>query len=365
MLHLKNMGPIAFRSYIQDKKVYIFGAGRALESCMDLYCNHKNIHGIIDNNEALWGKCVKHNGANVPIMSTNDFVQRMIKTGEIEQSVLLVSSPFYAVEIVERLDQITEIDGLECFLQVLIRNTKEEMEPFEFSKGESKIPKKIHYIWIGGNPLPEEFQKNIDTWKKYNPDYEIICWNEKNYDFKKCDYVREAYEAKQWAFASNYARLDIVQEYGGIYLDTDVEVVSSLDVLLKDEVFVNMGCADRLNLGCGFGAIREHTMIKEMVYAFEKRHFLLENGKPDKTQFHAIIHPVVKDYGIEIENRYQKKDGIVLYPCEVMSPLTLEGMESHMSEKTISIHKEAGAWKNEKEKEGMQKLLALINSGRL
>lgn len=365
MLHINNMGPIAFKNYMQDRKVYIFGAGRALESCMDLYCSHRTVHGIVDNNEILWGKSIKHNGFNVPIMGTHEFIQRLGLKEELEQSLLFISSPFYAAEIVEKLDKIPELDGLECFLQVLIRNTKEATENFEFSKGENKIPKKIHYIWISENPLPNEFKKNIETWRKYNPDYEIICWNEENYDFTKCDYVREAYEAKQWAFASNYARLDIVREQGGIYLDTDVEAVSSFDVLLKDKAFVNMGCADRINLGCGFGAVQKNEMINEMVKCFEERHFLLENRKPEKTPFHAIIHPVVKKYGFKIENRYQKKNGMVLYPCEVMSPLTIDGMEDFVSEKTISIHKEAGAWKNEKEKEGMQKLTSLIENRRL
>lgn len=365
MLQLKNMGPIAFRKYIKDKKVYIFGAGRALESCMDLYCRECVISGIVDNNDSLWGKWIEHNDIQIPIMRTNEFVQRLVNKEELENSVLFVSSPFYAVEIIEKLDKISELDGLECFLQVLIRNTKEESSKFEFSNGENKIPKKLHYIWVGGKPLPYEFERNIETWRMHNPDYEIICWNEKNYDFGKCDYIREAYEYKQWGFVPNYARLDIVYEHGGIYLDTDVEVVKNLDYLLKDEVFMNMGYADRVNQGCGFGAISGHSMIFDMAQAFRESRFLSKEGYPEKKPCHTFVHPILKKYGFEIENRYQKKDGMVLYPCEVMSPLTIEGMEDYMSEKTLSIHKEAGTWKNEKEKNGMDKLVDLIKSERL
>ena len=85
------------------------------------------------------------------------------------------------------------------------------------------IPKKIHYFWIGGNPKPESVLYCIESWKKYCPDFEIIEWNETNYDFTKNEYMRQAYEAKKWAFVTDYARLDIIYKYGGIYLDTDVE----------------------------------------------------------------------------------------------------------------------------------------------
>ena len=87
------------------------------------------------------------------------------------------------------------------------------------------IPKKIHYFWIGGNPKPESVLYCIDSWKKYCPDYEIIEWNESNYDFTKNEYMRQAYEAKKWAFVTDYARLDVIYKYGGIYLDTDVELI--------------------------------------------------------------------------------------------------------------------------------------------
>ena len=94
------------------------------------------------------------------------------------------------------------------------------------------IPKKIHYCWFGGNPLSEETKKYIETWKKYCPDYEIIEWNEKNFDVTKIPYVREAYESKKWAFITDYVRLYVMYTYGGIYMDTDVEVLKPLDSLL-------------------------------------------------------------------------------------------------------------------------------------
>ena len=92
---------------------------------------------------------------------------------------------------------------------------------------EQKIPKIIHYCWFGGNPLPDAAKKCIETWKKYCPDYEIVEWNESNFDVNCCDYVKEAYEAKKWAFVSDVARLLIVYKLGGVYLDTDVEILEN------------------------------------------------------------------------------------------------------------------------------------------
>ena len=93
------------------------------------------------------------------------------------------------------------------------------------------IPKKIHYCWFGGNPLPDSVKNCIDSWKKFCPNYEIIEWNESNYDVHKIPYISEAYKNKKYAFVSDYARLDIIYNEGGFYLDTDVELIKSLDNL--------------------------------------------------------------------------------------------------------------------------------------
>ena len=100
------------------------------------------------------------------------------------------------------------------------------------------IPKKIHYCWFGGNPLPETVQRCINSWRKFCPDYEIIEWNESNYNIHKIPFIAEAYDAKKYAFVSDYARLDIIYNEGGIYLDTDVELIRSLDTLLSNNSFI-------------------------------------------------------------------------------------------------------------------------------
>lgn len=104
------------------------------------------------------------------------------------------------------------------------------------------IPKIIHYCWIGKSEKPESVEYCIESWKKYCPDYKIIEWNENNYDFIKNEYMKEAYDSKKWGFVPDYARLDIIYNYGGIYLDTDVEIIKSFDALLNQEAFIGFEC---------------------------------------------------------------------------------------------------------------------------
>lgn len=359
MLKIRNMSPTEFRRYIKDKTVIIYGAGRALESCLDIYFSDKEIELIIDRNASLWESVINHMGRKVEVQGVTSLIS-YIGQQKKERVLLFISSPFYAAEIVEELDSVAELNGLECYLQVLIRNTSDKIQPYEFSTGCQKIPKKIHYIWVGGQPLPKEYEQNIESWKRSNPDYEIVRWDESNYDFGKCDYVKEAYDTHSWGFVVNYPRLDIVYQYGGIYLDVDVEVLRSFDCLLQDRAFFNMGSSDRVNQGCGFGSEPKNDVVSRMKKQFEASHFLNKDGNPGKMASHTFFQPVLKKMGFRIDNQYQNIDGIALYPCDLMSPKTINGMPDLFSERTVSVHKESGLWRSEIESDGMYRLEGLL-----
>ncbi|TNU75055.1 glycosyltransferase family 32 protein, partial [Lactococcus cremoris] len=124
------------------------------------------------------------------------------------------------------------------------------------------IPKVIHYCWFGGQPLPESALKCIESWRRFCPDYEIKQWSEKNYDVNKIQYIKEAYQEKKFAFVTDVARLDIIWNEGGIYLDTDVELIKSLDELLYNSLYLGMERAGRVNTGLGFGAEVNHPIVR-------------------------------------------------------------------------------------------------------
>src|SRR5699024_3298849 len=118
------------------------------------------------------------------------------------------------------------------------------------------IPRTIHYCWFGGKPLPAKVESNIASWKRYCPDYKIIQWNESNYEVHINDYVSQAYGQKKYAFVSDYVRLDVINEYGGIYLDTDVELIKPLDDLIQYKSFFGLEDVGRVNTGLGFGSVK-------------------------------------------------------------------------------------------------------------
>lgn len=138
------------------------------------------------------------------------------------------------------------------------------------------IPKKIHYCWFGGNPKPEIIEKCISSWRKHCPDWEIIEWNEQNYDVGKFAYMSEAYDAKQWAFVSDVARLDIIYNHGGIYLDTDVELLSPINFWLQYSAFFFWETELNINSGMGFGARKNHPAVKAMLECYHDRHFVID-----------------------------------------------------------------------------------------
>ncbi|MGG7147404.1 glycosyltransferase family 32 protein [Clostridium butyricum] len=218
------------------------------------------------------------------------------------------------------------------------------------------IPKKIHYCWFGGAPLSDLNKKCIESWKKFCPDYEIIEWNEKNFDLHCCSYVKEAYEAKKWAFASDYVRLYIIYKYGGIYLDTDVELIKPLDHLLEYECFLGTEEMNVINTGLGFGAKANNEHVKLMLNEYSNLHFKISENVYDFIpcpQRNTL--PFLK-LGYIKENRIQKIGNTVIYPTEYFCPLNFETKELKITKNTISIHHFNGSWITDEEKQLTKKI---------
>lgn len=157
------------------------------------------------------------------------------------------------------------------------------------------IPKTIHYCWFGGNPKPEIIEKCIASWEKFCPDWEIKEWNESNYDVTAHPYSKEAYEAKKWAFVSDVARLEIVYKEGGVYMDTDVELLASLDFAAECDAFYAFETNLNVASGLGFGAVAAHPSVAAMLKSYDSRHFLV-NGKPDMSPCPAKNTEALRDY---------------------------------------------------------------------
>lgn len=212
-----------------------------------------------------------------------------------------------------------------------------------------KIPKVIHYCWFGGNPIPDSVKKCISSWKKYCPDYKIIEWNESNYNTDNV-YAKEALNHKKWAFYSDYARLDIVYQNGGIYLDTDVELIKSLDEVLNDECFLGVETTGFIATGLGFGAVKKNKNIKAMLDEYEGLHFAYKDGTFDTLPCPMRNTQPFIQYGFKKNSReIQILNGAVIYPAEFFCPLDYETNTLEITAKTISIHQYHSSWVSTKD----------------
>ena len=206
-----------------------------------------------------------------------------------------------------------------------------------------KIPKTIHYCWFGQARKSELMLKCISSWKKYMPDYEIIEWNENNYSLGST-YEKEAYNEKAYAFVSDLARLKIIYEHGGIYLDTDVELIKSLTPILSNGGYLAQERKNSINTGLGFAATAKDNIILALIKDYENVHFKSIDGIIDKTPCPVRNTKVLIKQGFSINNTVQKIDNITIYPQDFFCPLNHDSGELNITENTYSIHHYGYSW---------------------
>ena len=225
------------------------------------------------------------------------------------------------------------------------------------------MEKVIHYCWFGGNPLPELAQKCIASWEKYCPEYEIRQWNESNFDLNCCDYVREALEQKKWAFVSDYARFKILYDQGGLYFDTDVELIKSIDDIVEKGPFMGFEKGtDRnmVNAGLGLGAEPGMPFYREVLDHYEASHFV-ENGRINYYSVVDRVTDLLNNHGLADSDTFQSVEGITIYPSEYFCPLNFGTNSMQMTENTRSIHWYDASWLDEKMKKRQNNCVAIRN----
>lgn len=214
---------------------------------------------------------------------------------------------------------------------------------------EKTIPKVIHYCWFGSEPLPPQLKNCLDSWKKHLPDYKIIEWSENNFDVNMCYYTRESFAAGKYAFVSDYARLYILYNHGGIYMDSDVEVLKPLDPLLVNEAFTGFESRDFLAPWI-MASIKGHPMIKHFLDYYDDRMFIKRNGLYDLTPNPVPITEICIKHGLALNNAAQNINGLQVYPATYFCPWRPYEDRSCFTDDTYTIHHFAGSWLSEKQK---------------
>lgn len=358
----RNCSLFDLKTLSKQKRVVIFGMSKHLINILqrEEILEINNIVYIVDNDVTIQGKKVNFLDKTLEVKPPT----YLIKEKDI-MVLIAVGIPRNALAILHQMENLNLDDTVECYSLCVIEETQEYDDTIMENRNQStqpQIEKTIHSFWFSGEKKPEKYQRCIDSWKKYCPDYKVIEWNASNYDITRNKYMLQAYERKRWAFVSDYARLDVVYNYGGIYMDMDVELLRSLDSLLDVDAFFSFDSGRFIDLGSGFGAVQGHPLIRKLLSEYGNIDFeedLLE-GKlaiPQPTR----LRPVFEGFGYEGNNRCQIVNGVLF-----MSPnyfrIISEGVEinKQLIGSEYAIHRHNAGWWDEKKRKQREESMSLL-----
>lgn len=219
------------------------------------------------------------------------------------------------------------------------------------------LPKIIHYCWVGPNPIPEKELECIRSWKKYLSEYELMFWDEDTFDVNTNVFATQAYESGNYAFVSDYVRTKVLYEYGGIYLDTDVEILGNLDkILINENCF--LGFENRAKLGTAvMGFTPKHPVLEKFMDFYQKNDFKDDNGDVNTIANVTILTDILSKLGLVTDGTSQKVKDIDIYPREYFYPKKISDNEFRVTEQTIAIHKCSNSWMTDRERKRGKNLI--------
>lgn len=335
-------------SFLTEGRFFFWGAGLRLS---DFLCFMKQEkiqlfpENIIDNDQSKRNTEKNVLGESVSVILWSDV---QIK---IDETIVIIITVKNYQEIISQLEKCVNTNNLHIltyeyaiseYYDSQIGN-KKLLFPLKRTNAPI-IPKVIHYCWFGGKSLPEKNRSYVEHWKQLCPDYKIIEWNESNYDISKCLYMEQAWKNKYWSFVSDYARLDIIYEHGGIYMDTDVEMLKNLNNLLYQEAYMGFEQNLYVNTGLGFGAREKHPMIKEMRDEYNERFFLDEDGMFNLTACPHYQTNYLKRHGLVTNGQHQQIGGMTIYPASVLCSFCYQSKREVRTPYSYTIHHYDASW---------------------
>ena len=355
-----------FDKVIKNKRLFLIGAGKRSVTLLQKYT--WNVFSCIDNDESKNGTFLHVSNTQIPVHNWNYLLDNISANG------ILLVTPVAFESLLEKIESEAALCDIDCYIASYMHSLQWDFDrieaskvPYEITKGTTpKIPKIIHYFWFSGDPYPEKVQKCIDSWHKFCPDYEFKKWDLTNYK-TDCKYANMALSQHFWALASDYGRCDVVHRYGGIYLDSDVELVKPLDDLLYDKGFFCFESAFGVDPGSGFGAEKGNPIIREICVSYEKleRNYVCKedpNGNLDRVNILTQYTNVLSSHGLKNTGQYQNIEGIAVYPPLVLSPYSYATGILTMDDKTYGIHHWVSNWITDKQMNEMNKRKAFIKN---
>lgn len=347
MLNLLNADKKTLVEYVKCRTLFIIGAGRRLKSFDENNSDcalESYVTAFADNDSNKQNKKYSFYHRNIPVYSVTELSELVD-----DNSVIIIASRAYD-ELIEQLDLIRKFDKCDCFILSYVENhyeiDKNLTNYINISRYKApQIPKVIHYCWLGGNDFSELEEKCMASWKKYCPDYEIVRWDESNYDWTKNPFMKRAFEEKVWGYVPDYARLDIIHKFGGFYFDTDVEIVKSLDELAFNRAFSGVEWGDNLiNFGQGFGAVQDFDLLEELMDSYDDDS-LLYDAKGVRIPSPYVQTKVLRQYGYNCDGKSCiTEKGMMIYPSQFFCARNINTMAVIRTPQTYSIHHFEGTW---------------------
>lgn len=353
------------KKIIAVENIICFGAGKQANNLDDIYEGTAALNKIvcfIDNDKKKQNTKRKLGNRFIDVMSFDHLINM-----NLSKTIILITCEKY-MDILEQIEAEEKTKNLECYCLIhQIAFLKEDIVmkkriPVSLKRSKNRlIPKTIHYCWFGKNPIPDQNKRWMESWHKFCPDYKIIEWNENNYDVSQNKYMKQAYEQKKWGFVPDFARLDIIYHYGGIYFDTDVELIKNIDDLLWQKGFACFENENYVNLGLGFGAVKNLPIIKEMLECYNEINFINEDKSLNLIASPTWQTRVLKERGLVLNGEYQIIEDLTLLPEKVLTGKNWYTKRIRNTFYTKAIHHYAGSWLDDAEKKAFLQIEEDIN----
>ena len=366
-----NLINISYDEYINKygaRKIICIGAGGTFNNFINFHMDKiyllDKVEWILDNNKSIEG-------------TERQILNRLIKVeylpdfdGEfspLEWVVFILVADAAVIDVAEQLDEMRIFDDFDCIYGIgtfrwgysFFPTPKYRVNKIESQNDEELIPRVIHYCWFGDNEIPDNDKKCIESFSKYNPGYTIKKWSEDNFDLTKTpEYVQEAYKQKKYAFVSDYVRLAVIYQYGGIYLDTDVELFYNLDFWLTFRmVFAYMEYGE-LNTGLGFASSAGASEIRDMMNMYNSIPFVFNDGRLNETPCPRYTNEYFRRKGMYLDNSLEIQNNVLFLSSDYLCPLSpVEGADGSyqlaqlsLTDRTIGVHWCNNSWKNADDK---------------
>lgn len=353
-MKLVNYNLVEAVEQFSEKRIVFFGAGRWLSTInhTELMKLKKRFEYIVDNgniNRFILGD------VELQVYSPNKLINE-------KNIVIIISSPVYMYDMYTQLVSMKLDDSILCcffpFMQMITDNDidKNLLNEVVDDTKEKKIPKIIHSFWFSGDEKPYLYQKCVDSWTNVLTDYEIIEWNMDNYNWKKHPFVECAIRNKAWAYASDYARLDVLNEYGGIYLDMDVEVFKPFDNLLANDAILSFSNHVQVDLAV-IGSKRNNVLVDSLLNVYDSLELPSDKRGFDKYFQPALVREKLVENGIVMDGSLQKNELATAFPPAFFMPLdAVMYKEYEKTTNTYCVHYDNFGWSSGKENNKEKKM---------